>query len=213
MFPQSFTKNAGFPYYTYDQRGLLRQWSPNDGTQALVDSLGMFTYYNSNNQIFDNNNVNTYQVFDDDESCFQTGNGAWILEYPHWDLVNDWQLPDTEALYNATYSSVSGLPRFSGRVYFTSVANTITSVVNQNNISQTVPFSPASVGDIVVVGFTTPNGTARLPLTGSTNQQPSINSFVYSSGIISIVLTNPNANSTMTMTSGITWNIMLIKSS
>ena len=59
MFPQSFTKNTALPYYTYDQRGLLRNWSPQDGAQALVDSLGMFVYSNSNSQILDNNNVNT----------------------------------------------------------------------------------------------------------------------------------------------------------
>ena len=31
---------------------------------------------------------------DDDESCFVTSNGAWLLEAPHWDLIDSWQLVD-----------------------------------------------------------------------------------------------------------------------
>jgi len=147
MFQQSFTKNTALPYYTYDQRGLLRNWSPQDGTTVLVDSLGLFVYSNSNSQILDNNNVNTYQVQDDDESCFQTSTGAWLLEYPHWDLVNNWQLPDFEALYAATYSKVSG----SQRLIYASAASTISTISAASRTSQNITVNGASVGDFAFV--------------------------------------------------------------
>ena len=160
MFAQSFTKNTALPYYTYDQRDLLRNWSPQDGAQALVDGLGMFVYSNSSNQILSGNNVNTYQAVDDDESCFLTGNGAWLLEYPHWDVVNNWMLPDIEALYSTTY--YNGQAKFytvspTNRVGFllASATSTPTSINAITQTSQAVTVAGASVGDYVFV--TAPN--------------------------------------------------------
>jgi hypothetical protein len=149
MFQQSFTKNTALPYYTYDQRGLLRNWSPQDGAQALVDSLGLFVYSNSNSQILDNNNVNTYQAMDDDESCFLTGNGAWLLEYPHWDLVNNWQLPDFEALYAASYSN--GAMKTPGRLLFASAGGSLNSLSAISQSTQNISVPGAATGDAVFV--------------------------------------------------------------
>ena len=189
MFAQSFTKNTALPYYTYDQRGLLRNWSPQDGVQVLVDSLGMFVYSNSSNQVLNENNVNTLQAVDDDESCFLTGSGAWLLEYPHWDVVNNWMLPDIEALYNTTY--YRGQAKFytvspTNRVGFllASATSTITSVALTTQASQTVTVTGASLGDYAFV--VPPN---ELSATGRLN----IFARVTATNTVTLYYNNPSA--------------------
>lgn len=66
----------------YDDRAQLR--SNSTGTHALVDGLGLFQYATGSDEP------------DDDESCFATATGRWLLECPHWDVVADWQIPDNE---------------------------------------------------------------------------------------------------------------------
>ena len=197
MFPQSFTKNTALPYYTYDQRGLLRNWSPQDGAQALVDSLGMFVYSNSISQILDNNNVNTYQAYDDDESCFLTGNGAWLLEYPHWDVINSWYLPDIEALYsttnatNAAYFTNKQVPgsvaKFytattAGRVgfYFGSATSTISSVATLTQASQAISVTGVAIGDYAFVNYVPTSGApvVRLFFTVAVTQTDGVTVYV-----------------------------------
>jgi hypothetical protein len=218
MFPQSFTKNTALPYYTYDQRGLLRNWSPQDGAQALVDSLGMFVYSNSNSQILDNNNVNTYQAYDDDESCFLTGNGAWLLEYPHWDVINSWYLPDIEALYsttnatNAAYFTNNQVPgslaKFytnstSGRAgfYFGSAVTTITSVVASGIASQSIAVTGASLGDAAIVN----------PSVNFTGGGVSVYCYVSAANTVTLYVTGIGA--TVNLISSAVWYVTVIKKS
>lgn len=189
MFAQSFTKNTALPYYTYDQRGLLRNWSPQDGVQVLVDSLGMFVYSNSSNQVLNGNNVNTLQAVDDDESCFLTGSGAWLLEYPHWDVVNNWMLPDIEALYSTTY--YNGQAKFytvspTNRVgfLFAFATSTPTSIATVTQTSQAITVTGASVGDHVFV--TAPNA---LDSTGRVN----IFARVTATNTVTVYYNNPSA--------------------
>ena len=205
MFQQSFTKNTALPYYTYDQRGLLRNWSPQDGTTVLVDSLGLFVYSNSNSQILDNNNVNTYQVQDDDESCFQTSTGAWLLEYPHWDVVNGWYLPDIEALYTATYSPATAAPRFPGRIIFYSSANSISSVSASSNATQVFGISGVAPTDRVIV-----NPSIGVLTTG--NIQPAIYAYCNASNFVTLVLSNMST-SALSITATFNWYVTVIKQS
>lgn len=51
-------------------------------TYAVVAGLGLFIYRGGSDEI------------DDDETCFVTTHGAWVLEAPHWDLIAAWQAPD-----------------------------------------------------------------------------------------------------------------------
>lgn len=67
----------------YDNRAQLRTNST--GMHALVEGLGLFQYASGSDEP------------DDDESCFATATGRWLLECPHWDVVADWQLPDDAA--------------------------------------------------------------------------------------------------------------------
>lgn len=205
MFQQSFTKSTALPYYLYDQRGLLRNWSPQDGAQALVDGLGMFVYSNSNSQTLDGNNVNTYQAMDDDESCFLTGNGAWLLEYPHWDLVNNWQLPDIEALYLSTYAN--GQPKFynntaSGRTgfYLASVPSAIVSISAASVVVQTITVNGANVGDQVFV-------------TSSSRNYVVVSYSAAITATNTIVVSASNASASLQNLSAGNWNLLIVKSS
>jgi hypothetical protein len=206
MFAQSFTKNTALPYYTYDQRGLLRNWSPQDGAQVLVDSLGMFVYSNSSTQVLGGNNVNTYQAVDDDESCFLTGNGAWLLEYPHWDVVNNWMLPDIEALYSTTY--YNGQAKFypigtTNRVgfLFATATSTVTSISPQSQVTQAVTVSGASVGDYVFV--VPPNNMDG-------NGRATIFAIVTATNTVTIYYQNPVPAASASLTAG-TLRIVVMK--
>ena len=196
MFPQSFTKNTALPYYKYDQRGLLREWSPQDGAQALVDSLGMFVY-TSNSSQSNIDNVNANQVYDDDESCFVTGDGAWLLEYPHWDVVNAWMLPDIENIY----SKLSSTGGSSG-----TLANTLTSVTaGACAIAGTVNIENAKIGDTIAVSTSRPIlGTGA----NTGNYIPS--GIVTSPGRVTVYLSNPDTASSPNIPAGLSYYVSIV---
>ena len=72
---------GGMPSYAYDQRASLRA---SGGQFAVVDGLGLFQHVAGSDEP------------DDDESCFATATGRWLLQAAHWDLVDAWQLPEFE---------------------------------------------------------------------------------------------------------------------
>lgn len=59
----------------YDSRHSLRSKVKASGDQILVTGLGLFAFDEAS------------QEPDDDETCFVTSNGRWILECPHWEMV------------------------------------------------------------------------------------------------------------------------------
>lgn len=63
---------------SYDQRGQLRTLGYPGLEWALVDGLGMFAF-----------TVGSTEP-DDDETCFVTSEGAWLLQCPSFDLVDAW---------------------------------------------------------------------------------------------------------------------------
>lgn len=64
----------------YDSRATLRAMSPQADDSTIVDGLGLFTW------------VATQAEPDDDETCFTTASGQWLLQAPHWDLIEAWNL-------------------------------------------------------------------------------------------------------------------------
>ncbi|MCK7581104.1 MAG: hypothetical protein MZV65_39410 [Chromatiales bacterium] len=66
----------------YDDRGSLRAL---EGGRAVVSGLGLFVWDAGSDEP------------DDDESCFATANGRWLLEAVHWDVVDAWRAPDDES--------------------------------------------------------------------------------------------------------------------
>lgn len=164
MFQQSFTKNSNLPYYAYEDRGLLRTFSPQNGTQVLVGGLGMFIYTVGSNQP------------DDDESCFVAQGGAWLLEYVTWDLVNDWQLPDAE--FNNSVTS---------RFFFGSGLSSVTAITSLSNVTFSISVIGALPGAAVIA-----NPTYKLQT--DPYGYFTYYAYVSSPGIVSVVYVNPSAS-------------------
>ena len=66
----------------YDDRNNLRTATSQVDDSAVVEGLGLFMWANSKEEP------------DDDETCFTTATGQWLLQAPSWDLINAWDLYD-----------------------------------------------------------------------------------------------------------------------
>lgn len=106
--------------YSYDDRGDLR--SNSASAYAVVDGLGLFQYVVESDEP------------DDDESCFATASGRWLLQAVHWDLVDAWQLPEVEERADPLRGTAS---------------SAITSVAATTQVSFTGTVAGAVVGDCV----------------------------------------------------------------
>lgn len=83
---------------------------------ALIDGLGLFVFHVGSDEP------------DDDESCFATSNGRWLLEAPSWDLVDCWQQPeydDREVLYGSGISGITSISALSQASFTISVPGAI----------------------------------------------------------------------------------------
>lgn len=67
----------------YDDRATLRETTSQVDDATLVDGLGLFMW------------VNTKAEPDDDETCFTTATGQWLLQVPAPDLLAAWNLHET----------------------------------------------------------------------------------------------------------------------
>lgn len=65
---------------TYDNRATLRALTPQVDDSTLIENLGLFMWVNSKLEP------------DDDETCFDTATGQWLLQAPAWDLIDAWNL-------------------------------------------------------------------------------------------------------------------------
>lgn len=79
----------GIPVLPYDNRATLRSTPAIHGKQAVVDGLGLFAHHVGSDEP------------DDDETCFATATGRWLLQQPHPDLLSAWALPDDEVMADA----------------------------------------------------------------------------------------------------------------
>lgn len=113
--------------FSYENRSALRALNPFENDQVIVESLGLFIWKSNSTEL------------DDDESCFATTSGRWLLEMPHWDLIEAWQLVDREAASNLVGSAT--------------FENAITSVGAGGKISVNVYVPGATLNDIAVVNF------------------------------------------------------------
>ncbi len=67
----------------YDNRNALRTATPQVDDSTMVEGLGLFMWTNSKLEP------------DDDETCFTTATGQWLLQAPSWDLIDSWNLHET----------------------------------------------------------------------------------------------------------------------
>ena len=73
-------------YVLYDDRGTLRSTESATGVPVVVQGLGLFVWVSGSDEP------------DDDETCFATENGRWLLEAPHWDLLAQAWMTEIQAL-------------------------------------------------------------------------------------------------------------------
>ena len=66
----------------YDNRATLRSTTSQLDDATMVEGLGLFMW------------ANTQAEPDDDETCFNTATGQWLLQLPAPDLIDAWNLFD-----------------------------------------------------------------------------------------------------------------------
>lgn len=64
----------------YDDRATLRSSVSQIDDSTVISGLGLFMW------------VNTRDEPDDDETCFTTATGQWLLKTPAWDLLAAWDM-------------------------------------------------------------------------------------------------------------------------
>ena len=181
---------AGIDTISYDNRGTLR--SLESGTK-IVDGLGLFQYVAGSDEP------------DDDESCFATTNGRWLLECVHWDVVDNWQLPDDEVRDEfdedseiAIATNTTAIATLNSRILTGTAVCSVTSLNAVTQTSFTGTITGAAIGDNVIA-------TPANALTG----RISVFARVTAANTVTVYLNNPSAASA-TLVAG-TWSIAVIK--
>ena len=175
-------------YVAYDDRGTLRALSPTANDPAVIEGLGFFTWESGSTEP------------DDDESAFATATGVWLMRAPSWDVVDDWQLPELEALNNYDEDNPN-------KSYTGTALCTITSIASISSTGFTGTVIGASIGDRVIT-----NPPGQLGSTVTDTGCLAYHAWVSSSDTVTIMLTNASAAAATTNTAIRTlWNITVIK--
>ena len=188
---------ASIPSYSYENRASLRTLEAEAGDIALVDGLGLFVFAAGSDEPYD------------DESCFATATGKWLMECPHWDVVDAWQLPDNEV--RDEYDEDEPLrfaSSFASKVMSGTATCAITSVATVSSASFTGTVTGASVGDRVIA---TP--PAELGATAAETGRLSYHARVSAANTVTVMLTNGSAAAANTNAAiRAAWPITVIKS-
>lgn len=192
------TLDIRIPTYTYDARSDLRSLTPSDGDQAIVDGLGLFVFFAGSDEP------------DDDESCFATAAGRWLLEAAHWDVVSMWQLPDDAV--RDEYDEDEHLrfaSSFASKVLSGTATCAITYVASISSVSFAGTVTGASVGDRVIA---TP--PAQLGESAVDTGCLSYHAWVSAANTVTVMLTNASAVAAANTNAAIrtAWPITVIKS-
>ena len=153
---------SSIPVLTYDNRATLRSTPAIAGKQSIVDGLGLFVHHVGSDEP------------DDDETCFATATGRWLLQQPHADLLAAWALPDDEVVTDS--ASVTR------RILTASAPCALTTIAAVSKASFTAAVSGAKTG---AAAFATPLGNldARLAVSAS----------VTAADTVTVTLNNPSA--------------------
>lgn len=179
----------------YDSRANLR--TNTTDAYAVVDGLGLFQYVVGSDEP------------DDDESCFATASGRWLLQAAHWDLVDAWQSLDNAVRdENDEDEPLRFASSFASKVLTGAATCSITSVANVASTSFSGTVTGAAVGDRVIA---TP--PAELGATNAETGRLSFHAWVSAANTVTVVLTNASAASANTNAAiRAAWPITVIKS-
>ena len=182
--------------FAYDSRATLRSHTPANQVLAFVDGLGLFVFQENSDEP------------DDDESCFATATGCWLLQCPSWDVVDAWQLPEVEErdAYDEDEPQRFAAS-FATKVLTGSATCAITSVTTVSSVSFTGTVTGASVGDCVIA---TP--PAELGATSAETGRLSYHARVSAANTVTVTLTNASASNANTSAAiRAAWPISVIK--
>lgn len=185
------------PTLSYDARGNLRTMTAQTGNMALVEGLGLFRFVAGSDEP------------DDDESCFATSTGRWLLEAVHWDVVDAWQLPDAEARDAWDEDEPTRFANsFASKVLFGTATCAISSVAATSSVSFTGTVTGATVGDRVIA---TP--PAQLGSDAANTSRLAYHAWVSAPNTVTIMLTNASAAAaTVNPDVRTAWPVVVIKS-
>lgn len=107
----------------YSSRATLRSGTPATGDLAIVENLGLFRFQVGSTEP------------DDDESCFATSNGRWLLEAVHWNVVSSWMDYPVVTAIKVEWST------------------SLTSVSANSTSTDTASVPGAAVGDAVAINL------------------------------------------------------------
>lgn len=180
----------------YDNRATLRSQTPAAGEMAVVEGLGLFVWESASTEP------------DDDESCFATASGAWLLQAASWDLVDAWMAPDQQALADDDEDEpLRFASSFASKLLTGSATCAITSIAAVNSASFTGTVSGAAVGDRVVA---TP--PAQLGSDAASTGRLSYHAWVSAADTVTVVLANASAAAANTNAAiRAAWPITVIK--
>lgn len=169
----------------YANRASLRALTPADGNLSIVEGLGLFQFYDGSDEP------------DDDESCFATASGRWLLDAAHWDLIDAWQLADDDAR-DVYLDDIAG--RWPGRVLFGTAVYAGGTVLTVSQAAFTGAITGAAVGDMVVA--TPPDALVA---------QVAFFARVTGANTVTVYINNPSAGSAIVPAG--TWQLAVFKTS
>jgi len=162
---------AAVATYTYDNRANIRAVDGPAGAHASIEGLGIFAFVAGDTSI------------DDDETCFATASGRWLLYAASWDYV--------DAITQAENSIYGGIQYYLGVI--TISASTAYSFV--------VTIPDAAQGDVVVISP---------PLTSTAPTRISVFGNVVSPDTVRVQICNlDNATSNTTVAGN--WTVAIVK--
>ena len=164
------TTPTGNTQIPYSNRAQLRSTEGPITVTASVESLGVFTWKSGFNDI------------DDDETCFLSATGTWLLVAADPDLAWAYTYPELSDLQN--------------HFLYGTYNHAIASLAPQTYITVNTPLANAGVGDTV---YLTPSGVCYA----------TVEAYVSAPNVITISFGNTGA-SAVTLTSGL-WTILVIK--
>lgn len=177
------------PTYAYEDRNDLRTLTPEPDEQAVVDDLGLFIFQLGSTAL------------DDDETCFATSNGRWLLQGASFDLVEAWTMPreslqEQEVLYGSAFSSITSVA--SNNAVFFNI--TVLGAKVGASVAISPPRPPGPPTSVTTGYFTTSAGGGRLSIYGT----------VITPDIVTIAICNPSANASLALTNSYPFVVAVI---
>ena len=194
--------SASLANFAYANRANLRALSPSAGDAAVVGGLGLFVWEPSSVEI------------DDDETCFATTLGCWLLQAAHPEYVFASWTADVSRLEtrSASLESRSALLESRSALLETATAKTLhgtfamsaTSVGATSSIDFIATVTGAAVGDSV---FATPGNVFGNSATD--RARLSLSAHVSATNTVTVSIRNPSADAASLTAS--TWRVTVIK--